>query len=44
MFKYESKRNAREFIWDQKKKNIDVSLDWSPLDKDKSYSPIQGIV
>ena len=27
------------FIWDQKSKNIDVSLEWSILDKAKPYSP-----
>ena len=41
-FKYEKKRNATElsnFIWDQRSKNIDVSLEWSILDKAKPYSP-----
>ena len=41
-FKYENKRNATElpnFIWDQKSKNMDVSLVWSILDKAKPYSP-----
>ena len=36
LFKYENKRNATElsdFIWDQKSKNIDVSLEWSILEK-----------
>ena len=35
-FKYESKRTASElpiFIWDQKDKNIEVSFEWSILDK-----------
>ena len=46
-FKYKNKRNATElsnFIWDQKSKNIDVSLEWSILDKAKPYSPVQEIV
>ena len=30
------------FIWDEKKKNIDVSFEWSLLDKDKQYSPGSG--
>ena len=41
-FKHENKRNATElsnFIWDQKSKNIDVSLELSILDKAKPYSP-----
>ena len=40
--KYENKPNATElsnFIWDQKSKNIDVSLEWSILNKAKPYSP-----
>ena len=27
------------FVWEQKSKNIDVSLEWSILDKAKPYSP-----
>ena len=41
-FQYESKRNATElfnFIWDQKNKNIDVSLECSIPDKPKPYLP-----
>ena len=41
-FKYENKRNTTElsnFIWDQKSKSVDVSLEWSILDKAKQYSP-----
>ena len=41
-FKYESKRNGTElsnFIWVQKKKSSDISLEWSIPDKVKPYSP-----
>ena len=41
-FKYESKRNSTEifnFIWGKRKEKINVDLDWSILDKVKSYSP-----
>lgn len=41
-FKYWSKQNPTElpnFIWDHKKKNIDISLEWVILDKAKQYSP-----
>ena len=41
-FKYENKRSTTglfNLIWDQKSKNIDVSLEWSILDKAKPYSP-----
>ena len=27
------------FVWEQKSKNIDVSLEWSILNKAKPYSP-----
>ena len=41
-FKYENKQNATElssFLWDQRSKNIDVSLKWSILDKSKPHLP-----
>ena len=44
-FKYEYKGNSTElsnFIWGKKKEKINVDLDWSILDKAKSYSPASG--
>ena len=41
-FKYESKKNSTElsnFIWGKNKEKINVDLDWSILDKTKTYSP-----
>ena len=41
-FKHEKKSKCKElpnFIWDQNSKNIDISLEWSILDKAKPYLP-----